>query len=109
MTIRGSYNCTACGACCRTALWAVRVEPDDTTPRHLTRSVRRMMGFASWEADEGVRAMRNVDDRCVALRGEIGVEVRCACYQRRPAACVDFEPGSAECLKARGSNPQLSG
>lgn len=101
------FDCTACGACCQTMLWAVRVEPDDRTPRHLTRSVRRRMGFASWEADDGVRCMHSVGDRCAALRGEVGLGVRCACYDRRPLACSDFAPGSMECLQARRSLADL--
>lgn len=105
MTMPTTFDCSACGACCQTKLWAVRVEPDDRTPRHLTRSVRRRMGFASYEADGGVRCMNSAGDRCVALRGDIGASVRCACYERRPSACCDFEPGSADCLQARRSLP----
>ncbi len=101
MTTPAPFDCTACGACCQTKLWAVRVEPDDCTPRHLTRSVRHRMGFASWEAEDGMRCMHSVGDRCAALRGEIGVSVRCAYYARRPSACSDFQPGSADCLTAR--------
>lgn len=103
MTTPATFDCLACGACCQTKLWAVRVEPNDRTPRYLTRSVRRRMGFASWEADDGVRCMHSVEDRCAALRGEIGVAVRCACYDQRPSACSDFEPGSTDCLQARRS------
>lgn len=75
---------------------------DETTPFHLTRSVRGRMGFGSWESGEGTRCMRtDADGRCVALRGEIGKRVGCASYDRRPKACREFDPGSEGCLEAR--------
>ena len=94
-------DCRTCGACCRTDLWSVTVQPTDQTPRHLTRSVRHRMGYGRYEADDGVRCMREIDGRCASLRGEIGVEVRCSCYGRRPAVCRDFRTGSDDCVMAR--------
>ena len=95
-------DCQACGACCVTA-GEVCVQPSDATPRHLTRSVRGAMGFASWEADEGLRRMaRAENDACVSLR-KSGDTWRCSIYDRRPAVCREFLPGAADCLAARAA------
>lgn len=95
-------DCRACGACCVEA-GAVPVQPDErTVPRYLTQSVRGRMGFASFEAEDGIRQMdKHVGGRCKALRGVVGAECRCAIYDRRPAVCRQFEPGSEGCLAAR--------
>ena len=48
-----------------------------------------------------------VEPRCIALRGEIGAQVECAIYTKRPSPCRDlqasFENGSADdqCERAR--------
>jgi Fe-S-cluster containining protein len=92
-------DCQSCGACCQTA-GEVTVGRTETVPKYLTRSVRNMIGFASWEADEFVRMARTSDDRCVALRGEVGNACRCAIYGRRPVVCREFEQGSVDCAEA---------
>ncbi|GHT81351.1 hypothetical protein AGMMS49543_03700 [Betaproteobacteria bacterium] len=65
--------------------------------------------------------MRGTDDappRCIALTGEIGREVSCAIYARRPSPCHDFAPyaalgmGEPACDRARarhGLEPLRSG
>ena len=61
-----------------------------------------MIGFASYEADDGVRCMKAGDDgRCGALKGQPGIAVSCGIYDRRPAVCADFQPGSDFCRDAR--------
>lgn len=99
----GGFDCQTCGACCVEAgPVPVYDHLDRHVPRYLTRSVRNMAGFASWEADHGTRRMADhMGGRCVALRGEVGCSVRCAIYDRRPTACATFEPGSEGCLAAR--------
>ena len=95
-------DCRSCGACCAEAGTVVVRPEDKQVPRYLTRSVRRRIGFASYEADEGVRQMNAlVGGRCQALRGEIGTDCKCSIYDRRPAVCREFEPGSDGCLAAR--------
>lgn len=101
----GEVDCRRCGACCRIDRWNVVVRPEDSTPRHLTRSVRGLIGFASFDADEGLRCMKDRDGICIALRGEIGVSVSCSSYARRPAACREFMPGSPGCLAAKSDIP----
>lgn len=95
------FDCLSCGACCRDAGEVAVVEDVDDVPRYLTRSVRGIIGFASWEAETTRRMARDVDNQCVALCGEIGSAVRCQIYDRRPAVCRNFEPGNYQCIKAR--------
>lgn len=97
-----ALDCRSCGACCIEA-GVVEVQPAETqVPRYLTRSVRGRMGFASFEADNGVRMMgEHMGGRCLALVGEPCVSVRCKIYDRRPSACSSFIPGSDSCLAAR--------
>jgi len=66
-----------------------------------------MVGFASFEADDGVRCMKADDGRCAALKGQPGVDVACAIYDRRPTVCADFQPGSQYCREARGKARSL--
>jgi hypothetical protein len=93
-------NCQTCGACCATGL-LIEVDPSDTTPRRWTRSVRGVIGFASWEADQGIRQMARIGDRCAALAGQVGQSCACRVYPRRPAGCAEFRPGGPDCLDAR--------
>ena len=91
--------CRTCGAYCVTG-GEVVVDAADLTPRHLTRSVRGRVGFASWEAAE-LRRLHRIDGRCAAFRGEVGAACRCATYARRPAVCRQFRPGGDACRTAR--------
>lgn len=93
--------CVSCGACCIEA-GPIPVRPDDATPRTRTCSVRDTVGFASWEADFGVRQMqRHLGGRCKALKGEVGISCSCAVYDRRPRVCAAFAPNSEGCREAR--------
>ena len=84
------YDCRACGACC--AVWDVEVVPADNVPEDLVKADR--MGLNQMR-------QRGPDKRCVALRGVIGTCAACAIYTSRPAVCVEFEPGSVDCIVAR--------
>lgn len=96
-----AYDCQACGACCATDQVVV-VRIDEPVPRYLTRSVRRTIGFASWEAYD-TRQMARDNGRCAAFRGEVGHACGCATYERRPAVCQEFEPGGEACRDARAA------
>lgn len=54
-----------------------------------------------------MRGSDDVQPRCVALSGEIGVQVACAIYSARPSPCRDFAPyaalgiGDDACARAR--------
>jgi Fe-S-cluster containining protein len=81
--------CVSCGACC--ALYRASFyfgEAGDFTP-----------GGVDPELTEQItpfyRAMKGTNDvnpRCIALEGEIGVRVRCAVYANRPSCCHDVMP-----------------
>jgi hypothetical protein len=48
--------------------------------------------------------MRGTDQkqpRCVALQGNIGRQVSCSIYDRRPAPCREFDAGTERCISAR--------
>ncbi|HJV28192.1 MAG TPA: YkgJ family cysteine cluster protein [Aromatoleum sp.] len=97
-------NCVRCGACCA----AFRVDfhcselasampggvPDAMTVPVIGRLVR-------------MRGTDTASPRCIALEGEIGVEVRCTIYDGRPSPCRDFAPyapigiGEDACDRAR--------
>ena len=96
-----SADCLACGACCVVGGEVVVGEDDTQVPRHLTRSVRGVMGFGSWEADEIRRMARTKNHVCTALRGDVGKACRCSIYARRPSVCREFVAGSEACLAAR--------
>jgi Fe-S-cluster containining protein len=81
--------CLACGACCAafrvSFYWA---ESDlalgNSVPAELTCQVAPL-----------VCAMRGTDQPhpwCVALRGNVGLGVRCAIYERRPSVCREVVP-----------------
>lgn len=97
----GDFDCQACGACCRFG-GEVLVARTEAVPLGLTRSVRGMVGPAALDA--GVRRMRRApDNRCIALRGEIGQACGCGIYERRPKGCREFEAGSLPCLGCRSA------
>jgi Fe-S-cluster containining protein len=75
----------------------VEIEPDDTI---LTRA-DLMQKLVVRDAD-GVPHLRLTDDgRCLALRGALGREVRCAIYRERPTPCRTVQPGDALCKRYR--------
>lgn len=39
--------------------------------------------------------------QCVALRGQVGKEVSCSIYARRPLVCREFTVGGDDCREAR--------
>lgn len=102
-------DCRTCGACCRPepcrvpdcgcAFDHAYVSPEDVVrlpvvyQRHVRGSAPDQNLGVKWSRDGWV---------CVALRGTIGGEVRCACYEQRPEVCRTFQPGSEECRWARG-------
>lgn len=93
--------CQSCGACCT----AFRV---DFHPAELAG------GAFAW--GEGVPKsmtvpvtsrlvrMAGTDDsppRCVALKGEVGVQVACSIYEGRPSPCREFDVEHGACNRAR--------
>ena len=102
---RSEIDCRTCGACC------------------VNLPSNRLEGFTSWvEVDaqdtilaradlvkklvvrdaDGVPHLRLTDDgRCMALRGGLGRETRCAIYRERPSPCRRVQPGDALCKRYR--------
>ena len=93
--------CQTCGACCASLrvdfhpaelaggafAWGEGVAPEMTVP--VTAAMVRMKG-----TDEAA-------PRCVALAGEVGVEVRCTIYEARPSPCREFDIEHPACNRAR--------
>lgn len=96
-------TCTSCGACCVEA-GHVAVRPSDPTPAANTRPTRGLGLERQVAIDLGPRCLKKgPGGRCTALRGTVGERVGCSIYDRRPAVCRQFEPGSEGCLEARGT------
>lgn len=101
------FDCQSCGACCCNT---ARNRADGTADYvEITREDRllredraRLKALAVKNAD-GVWHMRLVgeEQRCVALQGELGVDVACGIYGLRPRGCRVVTAGDDECLRAR--------
>ena len=95
-----AYDCRACGACCVNlpenaaqgfAWWVEIADDDHGVPAKLVI-----------HDGDGVPHLRVVDGgRCIALRGAIGRNVRCAIYHQRPSPCRRVQPGDALCRRYR--------
>jgi Fe-S-cluster containining protein len=98
-------DCRSCGACCRNPLENQRegvhawVEVADDEPLR-----RRARAAALLQRDADGRVHLKLvapDDRCIALRGRIGANVRCSIYDVRPRGCRRVEAGDRRCLQYR--------
>ena len=118
-----SFDCLACGACCREAYDTVEVaERDPAKKKHLHLMVER----------SGGHDMKRAGSRCVCLQGGLplaapvpaisggresadagqrlaplampgGAPFTCSIYEDRPRTCRDFTIFSQNCLDARRS------
>lgn len=93
------FDCKSCGACCAYS-GDVVVGLTEPVPRAYLRSVRGVIGYASWEADT-IKRMHQIDGVCAALKGRVGEACSCKIYTRRPEVCRDFSPGTPDCNEAR--------
>lgn len=92
-------NCGACCACYRVSFYWAEAQPNGHVPEQLTVPVTphriAMLGT------------NQPRPRCVALLGDVGEQVRCSIYARRPTPCRDLKPSWSEgiqneqCDKAR--------
>lgn len=92
------FDCQRCGACCASFrvsfYWAEGDDaPGGTVPEALTEAVSPQLRCMKGTGQKPVR--------CVALQGEVGVQVGCGIYALRSSTCRSVEPGDAQCLKAR--------
>lgn len=105
MLRRMELDCGACGACCYNPLENVEqgftayVEIDDARSK-LVRDRGLKRKFVA-EDSNGRPHLRLLGDRCAALRGALGRQVRCAVYAHRPKPCRRVTPGDPDCMRAR--------
>lgn len=96
--------CLSCGVCCshfRVSFYWAEADPflGGLVPTELTENLN-----PHYVCMQGTNCKT---PRCVALTGEVGVDVACAIYDKRPSPCRDFplwlEDGSInpECQKIR--------
>ena len=105
LLLAGARNpCLTCGACCAafrvSFYWAESDEEmADSVPADMTCQVAPLLC--------AMKGTEQPHPRCVALRGDVGVRVWCAIYERRPSVCRQVVPsgqtGSANiwCDRAR--------
>lgn len=90
-------SCTACGACCASFRVDFHVTEGEEQGGRVPASLCDPVGAQ-------LLRMRGTDyasPRCCVLRGQIGVDVRCAIYEWRPGPCREFEAGTPACARAR--------
>jgi Fe-S-cluster containining protein len=103
-------ECVTCGVCCNFALIAPVSRED--SERHGEYVEITLDG---WDGNAIAvdRALKRNEETgsCLHLGGELGHEVSCQIYDRRPQVCHDFDAGSDRCHEYRrmyGVEPQLS-
>lgn len=97
--------CMTCGACCAyfrvSFYWAEGDDAGGYVPASLTQQLSPFLRCMDGTNQKHVR--------CVALEGQIGVEVHCSVYENRPTPCREFamsgEDGQINdaCNRARAS------
>jgi Fe-S-cluster containining protein len=105
MLPRAPYDCTRCGACCCNLeqnrqlgfIEYVPLDPDDA----LLRKPKLVRRFVVYNERDEPHMRLDREQRCAALRGEVGRSVECSIYPDRPGVCRRLQPGSAGCLKSR--------
>ncbi|HEY8375174.1 MAG TPA: YkgJ family cysteine cluster protein [Nannocystis sp.] len=99
------YDCLSCGACCqntpenRAEGFIHYIEVDPAAPLLRRPDLVRKLVVRDEEGNAHLRL--HPDGRCVALRGKIGVRVRCDIYRERPTACRRVEAGGELCRAYR--------
>lgn len=99
------YDCLRCGACC-TNTRANEAEGFreyvEIGARDVIRRKPELMRRFAVVSDDGAAHLRlDREGRCMALRGAVGRNVRCAIYGDRPSPCRRVEAGSRLCLEYR--------
>jgi uncharacterized protein len=87
-----SAVCRTCGACCSYSReW----------PRFSLENDAVLDRIPPAYIDDEHGRMRCDGDRCIALRGDVGVSTSCAVYAVRPDVCRACLPGDDACQTAR--------
>jgi len=101
-----TFDCRSCGACCcnidenRAENYVDYVEVTRGAALRRHPVLLRKLTVVNRDGERHMK-LRGRDQRCVALRGALGVSVTCAIYDLRPAGCRRVEPGSRECRRDR--------
>lgn len=93
--------CQSCGACC--AAFRVDFHADELAGGAFAWGEGVPPALAVPVTDRLLR-MRGTDDqppRCVALQGEVGLQVNCSIYASRPSPCREFDVEHEACARAR--------
>ena len=99
-------DCQACGACCCNSeenkaeryIDYVEVKPRDALSKR-PELVAKLCVINS--KSETHLKLIGREQRCIALAGVLGEEVRCSIYEVRPKPCRTVEAGSDECHARR--------
>ena len=79
-----THPCLTCGACCAyfrvSFYWAESLPDSFHVPEDLIEIVTPQL----------VAMKRDANNRCVALKGEVGKESLCSIYEKRSSSCRDF-------------------
>ena len=98
------FACLSCGACC--AAFRVDFHRADLATSE-TVGVPEALTVPLTATLVRMRGTDEAPPRCVALEGEVGWQVSCSIYDRRPGPCRDFAPyaplgmGDDACDRAR--------
>ena len=106
--IREEYEakCQSCGLCCCHPL--TKADGVVTTDSEMTYYSTESVTYRWWHGEEitdtqtGFWMRRTSDEKCIALEGTLGQDVRCSIYDDRPSVCRQFEAGSEACIHLRG-------
>ena len=101
------FDCQSCGACCCNtprnveAKFSDYIEVDKS--ERLYQEERELLKKLGTRNKDGVFHLKLIgeEQRCIALEGDLGIEVTCGIYKYRPGGCKRVEAGDDECLKAR--------
>jgi Fe-S-cluster containining protein len=104
MDLRAGKLCQECGACCGPESynegWAGALTIDD-----MDRLGKRIVRLHVLKDTDGERLIKThwTDNGqvCVLLKGQVGQNVTCSIYDKRPQACRDYAAGDERCLSAR--------
>jgi Fe-S-cluster containining protein len=102
-------ECVTCGACCAFALIVpISVEESERLDQYLEITLD---GAEPPIAIDRMLPRNDENGHCINLAGNIGENIGCTIYEKRPHVCRDFDPGSDRCHEYRRMyrvEPQLT-
>lgn len=106
-----TLDCQKCGACCTSIAWNNVTMPFVPLENKDQKRLGKLLKIYSQEEPfSNYKCMLKIiyadpkESRCAALSGQVGCEVSCKIYEKRPDTCRAFVVGSSECLRARRRN-----